>query len=438
MKLKFTFSKHTIGSFLKEHEAIVKNLGKSQRIRLRDDKVIGLELDIFPSGRKVFRYCYLNKHYRQRRITLGDYLVLNVEQARKKVLKLKQSVSEGKDPQAEKQEKRKENTFGEFAANYFQEKLKEANLKVTTSINKKIIEFINPKNEEIPKYISSSRYSYNKWIASTDLPNLKIKSVTTSDIAKVHRKANKTKVQGNRIIALMRVIFTKSGTGHNPVKTALMNKDIILAIENKDPEEFFSEGELEKIGKALEKLKDLKHTTNGVNYLNQYYAILLMLFSGNRTASEVLNIRRDEVDFEKGIMVKEKTKTGIKKKILSRNAIMVLRSIPKVENNPYFFPSPKNKNKPLKSIRRSWKKVLEIAGLKNLKMKDIRTTYGTYSMKFNDLKLTSNLLGHKSVTTTESHYVGTLDKATKEAEDKTSHYIDSLLKGKNAKVIKLQ
>ena len=81
---------------------------------------------------------------------------------------------------------------------------------------------------------------------------------------------------------------------------------------------------------------------------------------------------------------------------------------------------------------------MEIAGLKNLKMKDIRTTYGTYSMKFNDLKLTSNLLGHKSVTTTEAHYVGTLDKATKEAEDKTSHYIDSLLKGKNAKVIKLQ
>ena len=59
-------------------------------------------------------------------------------------------------------------------------------------------------------------------------------------------------------------------------------------------------------------------------------------------------------------------------------------------------------------------------------------------MKFNDLKLTSNLLGHKSVTTTEAHYVGTLDKATKEAEDKTSHYIDSLVKGKNAKIIKLQ
>ena len=145
MKLKFTLSKHSIGSFLKEHETIVNNLGKSQRIRLRDDKVIGLELDIFPSGRKVFRYCYLNQHYRQRRITLGDYLVLNVEQARKRVLKLKQLVSEGKDPQAEKQEKRKENTFGEFAANYFQGKLKEANLKVTTRISKKIIEFIEGK-----------------------------------------------------------------------------------------------------------------------------------------------------------------------------------------------------------------------------------------------------------------------------------------------------
>ncbi len=76
MKLKFTLSKHSIGSFLKEHETIVNNLGKSQRIRLRDDKVIGLELDIFPSGRKVFRYCYLNQHYRHQVERYFDIVIL--------------------------------------------------------------------------------------------------------------------------------------------------------------------------------------------------------------------------------------------------------------------------------------------------------------------------------------------------------------------------
>ena len=61
----------------------------------------------------------------------------------------------------------------------------------------------------------------------------------------------------------------------------LINEDIKLAKENKDTEKFFSEIELEKIGQALETLKDLKYTSNGVSYLNQYYAILLMLFSCN-------------------------------------------------------------------------------------------------------------------------------------------------------------
>ena len=97
-----------------------------QIVTLIDADVPGLELRVFPSGEKRWAIRY-RAGRRQRRLTLGDVAVVPLggqggarDLARKELLKVKN----GRDPMAEKRQRREADTVGEFAETYIEQHAK--------------------------------------------------------------------------------------------------------------------------------------------------------------------------------------------------------------------------------------------------------------------------------------------------------------------------
>lgn len=84
---------------------------KATRFELPDSKIIGLRLIVQPSGFKSWAARY-TMNGRDRRLSLGPYPRINLEQARRLASVALRAVAEGKDPAAEKVEARRRTQAG--------------------------------------------------------------------------------------------------------------------------------------------------------------------------------------------------------------------------------------------------------------------------------------------------------------------------------------
>jgi hypothetical protein len=84
-----------------------------------DSKVRGLGVRVYPSGARGFVLQYRNAAGRTRKIALGRYGILTVDQAREKATTLLAAIIDGRDPSQDKRENRQAKTVGELADLYF-------------------------------------------------------------------------------------------------------------------------------------------------------------------------------------------------------------------------------------------------------------------------------------------------------------------------------
>ncbi|MDZ4271927.1 MAG: integrase arm-type DNA-binding domain-containing protein [Erythrobacter sp.] len=87
---------------------------------LWDEELRGFGVRAMPSGLKVFVLQYRNEEGRSRRIVLGRYGVLTVEQARKQAIMKLGSVAGGADPAEERAQSRAAITIGEVCNWYLE------------------------------------------------------------------------------------------------------------------------------------------------------------------------------------------------------------------------------------------------------------------------------------------------------------------------------
>src|SRR5215470_4622803 len=88
---------------------------------LWDDELRGFGVRCLPSGLKVYVLKYRTQGGRQRWLTLGQHGALTPEQARIKAGREKAAISNGADPSATKQAKRREATIAAVAERYLVE-----------------------------------------------------------------------------------------------------------------------------------------------------------------------------------------------------------------------------------------------------------------------------------------------------------------------------
>ncbi|MBS0236033.1 MAG: site-specific integrase [Proteobacteria bacterium] len=130
--------------------------------------------------------------------------------------------------------------------------------------------------------------------------------------------------------------------------------------------------------------------------------ILLSMFTGARK-SNMLAMRWCDIDLDMAIWRIPDTKNGdpvviplvgialeiLKKRKLSNDATGFIE-------HPYVFPGQKP-NKPIADPKRTWKRVLKISGISNLRLHDLRRTLGSWqAMTGATTAVIGKSLGHKS------------------------------------------
>jgi integrase len=153
----------------------------------------------------------------------------------------------------------------------------------------------------------------------------------------------------------------------------------------------------------------------------------LVLLTGCRSG-EILRLRWDEV--KRTRLELARTKTGARTVLLNDLAIKKLHARKKHATSPFVFPSPVNPGKPRRDITNCWRTIKTAAKLPpTLRLHDLRHTYASHAILAGEsLYITGKLLGHKDAHSTEryAHLDATL---LAQAADKVGMEISRMMEG---------
>lgn len=340
-----------------------------------DKKQTGFGIKITPQGKRVYIYKYRLSSRKQQKYTIGKHGQMTLQQARKAADDIYVKVRSGVNPMAEKQEYKKALTVSMLCDKYIKEH---------AEIYKK------------PRSIAGDKRNIEKHV-NPELGNLFVRDVTKNDVERLHLKMQSTPVQANHVRALLSKMFSLSekwgirNEGTNPVK-------YVKKYTEKPRQRYLSKEEAKRLYDALNTM-DIVGNDN-------FYAIALirvLWLSGTR-GSEFRTAKWEWVNFERNTLELPDSKTGQRTIVLNLSVIQILKSLPRINDNPYIFPSPVNKNKPLAYPRDTWDKLRHRAKLQDFKMHDLRHTFASLGIEAGlSLPEIGKLLGHKVLSTTQRY-----------------------------------
>lgn len=420
-------------------------------IKLWDTEIAGFVAKITPRGKRVFQITYWPHRLPgvRRTYKIGDYgspiirardgvesvRDLTADLAREIALEIRADIQRGGDPAGTKRDGRRR-----------------AQRETVEALSKDFL--LEKKLKRKP----STAAEYARIFRKTLIPAfgaMPVSEVTVQKVEEIHHKLSKTPTQANRVVNVLSVFMSWCEVrkylerGQNPCV------DVELYPEH-SRERFLTVEEIGKIGTALntaataglpaapelrrkpKKPDKQKHRPKSADKpirANPFAiaAVRMLLLSGWREM-EVLTIRWDMLDLERGSAVLPDTKTGKSPRSLGRDAVELLRALPRVDGSPYVFPGAKP-GKPLREIKRLWGAVRHATGLTDVRLHDIRHTFASHAIgSGQSLYITGKLLGHARAETTR-RYAHLADDVQKAAADEVARTIQAALTGSTADVV---
>ncbi len=188
----------------------------------------------------------------------------------------------------------------------------------------------------------------------------------------------------NRSLAMLRTMFNKAIAwkkyhGENPLKG--------IKMLNEGP------GRLRYLEK--EEIKIL--ISNCERHLRPI--VILAINTGMR-CGEILNLKWQDIDFQRGIIHLYKTKNKEKREVYMNEQVKnVLIDVRKNPRSSYVFVH--SNGEKIKDIRKPWFKALRLSGITNFKFHDLRHSFASHLvMSGIDINTVRELLGHKSMAMT--------------------------------------
>jgi integrase len=166
-------------------------------------------------------------------------------------------------------------------------------------------------------------------------------------------------------------------------------------------------------------------------------AIRLLIFTGARLR-EILHARWENVDFERGVIHLRDSKTGAKPIYLSAAAQAVISGLTRIERNPHLIPGMRD-GAPRADLKRPWATVTKAAGLKGVRLHDLRHSFASHGVGASlGLPIIGKLLGHAQAATTHRYAHLDADPMRRAAET-ISKTISAAMEGKRvAEVLPLK
>jgi integrase len=308
-----------------------------------DDELPGFGLRVLPSGRKRYVVQY-RAGRRSRRISLGPSTVLACEQARNQAMTIIAAARNGEDPAAKRDTDREAITVTELADRFDKEHIA---LRVKASTGKEY------------------RRNLKRFILPA-LGRLRVNEVTRADVAKFNHDLRHIPYQANRCLEIISKMFSLAEMwglrpdGSNP------RKHIKKYAEEKR-ERFLSPAELKRVGEVLREME-----SEGIELASAVAATRLLILTGCRL-SEIMTLQWEHVDVAGKALRLPDSKTGAKVVHLGQPAVEVLEKIERIEKNPWVIVGTKP-NARLTDLQPFWQRVRARAGLKDVRIHDLRHT----------------------------------------------------------------
>lgn len=365
------------------------------------------------SGTKSFitQYRIGGRNARVRKVTIGSYGKLTVEEARSMATEVLAKARLGHDTAELKAKERAQLTMAQLCDEYVEHgcELKKAS---TISTDKGRIEgHIKPLlgTKQIGKITRPDIQKFMRDVANGKTANDK---KTGKHGRSIVRGGKGT---ATRTVRLLGGIFSYAVTqGYietNP------RAGVKLYPDNKG-QRFLSQEELQRLGDALREAetdglpwvfnedKKAKHRPKTEENRREVIsphavaAIRLILLTGCRVG-EVLNLRWSEVDFERGLLHLPDSKTGAKPVVLAAPALEVLANL---QRSGDYVIAGANPGKPRSDLKRPWQRISNHADLFNVRLHDLRHTYASVgAMSGMGLGIVGKLLGHQTPETTAQY-----------------------------------
>ncbi|KRE20860.1 hypothetical protein ASE66_08520 [Bosea sp. Root483D1] len=134
-------------------------------------------------------------------------------------------------------------------------------------------------------------------------------------------------------------------------------------------------------------------------------AIRLLVLTGCRLR-EILDLKWQHVDIERGLLRLADSKTGAKTVVLAAPALEVLTTVPRISGCDYVIAGDDPK-RPRSDLKRPWALLMRAAELEGVRIHDLRHTYASHGAAAGmGLTIVGRLLGHADVKTTNrySHF----------------------------------
>jgi len=326
----------------------------SGRDTYKDTSTKGLELRVTSKGYKSFSYRgTLNG--KDKRQTIGEFGIVNVQDARKEASRLRALILDGIDPnKAIKSRKLASTTLNECLHDYIEIK---SNLKPRT---------IKQYRSEITSHLSN-------WL------NKPLNTISSQEVVIKHKKISKNSPSvANRVMRVLRALYNfanqeyEDAEGNSLFPNNPVNKLSHLNLWNKPKKRVGSikEHQLKSWFEATEQLPSItEYGTTLRDYLQ------LLIFTGLRKA-EAETLEWDNIDFKNKTLYVPITKNGKPHTLpLSSYLYKMLKRRYKHKLNSYVFPS----RYALKHITNPYKGVARVQELTNnyFTLHDLRRTFIT-------------------------------------------------------------
>jgi integrase len=410
-------------------DALKPNPAKDEYLWDTEAKGFGLRVKKSGSRSFVLSYYAPGLHQTRRRLTIGAYGPLTVDEARKKALELLARIADGEDPAMTAADQRRairDETVAALFSAYLQDG--KALRRPGTLENYEILGRLHI----LPA-----------------LGHLPVARLTSKDVTELHRSMRANPTNANRVLQLIKAFFywlerQEIFKGENPATRTERYPERLR-------ERFLTEQETARLGEALrvaeseglEPAPQHRKPTGDRRARNvgmfsgearpanpsAVAALRLLILTGWRE-KEALTLRWDAVNFQTSTATLEDTKAGRSVRSLSAAALKLIASQSQLEGSAYVFPG-RIAGRPLQEIQRLWYAVRHAAGLQDVRLHDLRHSVASVAAaQGHSLLLISKLLGHKDPRSTV-RYAHLADDARKKMADSVASTIETALAGKS-------
>lgn len=391
--------KNTSFNFTKKTLDAICAPEKGKRLYVYDTNVRGLELMVTDQGSKSFKV-YRKFNNKPIRVTLGKFPEITVEQARHKAQEVIAEMIKGKNPNQEKKKLREETTLSEIFSLYMERYSKPH--KKTWRYDEK----------DLPRFIGH-------WFQR------KLSTITKQEIQALHEKTGKENgiYQANRLLARIQSLYSKAiewgWGGINPVQG-------IKKYKEKSRDRFLHPDELPRFFESLDQEPN--------DTIRDY--IYVSLFTGVRK-SNVLEMRWENIHFDRQEWLVPETKNGDSLRVpLVESVITILRNrLETYGKREWVFEGP-GKTGHLMEPKAGWKRILERAGISDLRIHDLRRTFGSWQAATgSNSYMIGRSLGHKSTQSTAIYARLNIDPVRNSVEKATDAMLQTMKKDEENSVI---